>query len=59
MNPGDNINIKASVLRVEGDRVDAQTANGQLIQTDKTNVAEYKAVLNAPANKQISRKETK
>lgn len=51
MNPGEKINIKAVVLRVEGNRVDAQTSNGQLIQTDKSNVIEQKAVLNSPENK--------
>lgn len=55
MKPGQKINIKAVVLRVEGSRVDAQTANGQLIQTDIKNVAEHKAVLNAPENKQVDR----
>lgn len=54
MKAGDQIDIKAVVLRVEGDRVDAQTANGQLIQTDVKNVAEHKA-LNAPENKQVNR----
>lgn len=38
MKTGDSIFIKATVLRVEGTRLDAQTANGQLIQTDVSNV---------------------
>lgn len=38
MNPGDSILIQAKVLRVEGSRLDAQTADGQLIQTDVSNV---------------------
>lgn len=38
MKPGDEITIKATVLRVDGDRVDAQTPDGQLIQTDASNV---------------------
>lgn len=33
MKTGDSIFIKATVLRVEGTRLDAQTADGQLIQT--------------------------
>lgn len=37
MNPGDSIKINAKVLRVEGTRLDAQTADGQLIQTDVSN----------------------
>lgn len=37
MKTGDSIFIKATVLRVEGTRLDAQTANGQLIQTDVSN----------------------
>lgn len=59
MIPGEKINIQAVVLRVEGRRVDAQTANGQLIQTDIENVAEHKAVLSAPENKQVKTKERK
>lgn len=55
MKPGQKINIQAVVLRLEGDRIDAQTANGQLIQTDLSNVAEHKAVTNAPENKQVHR----
>lgn len=38
MKTGDFIFIKATVLRVEGNRLDAQTANGQLIQTDVSSV---------------------
>lgn len=38
MKTGSSILIKATVLRVEGNRLDAQTANGQLIQTDISNV---------------------
>lgn len=38
MKTGDSIFIKATVLRVEGKRLDAQTADGQLIQTDVSNV---------------------
>lgn len=55
MKAGDQINIQAVVLRVEKDRVDAQTANGQLIQTDVKNVAEHKAVLSSPENKHIGK----
>ncbi len=40
MKPGDEITIKARVLRVDGDRVDTQTSDGQLIQTDVSNVHE-------------------
>ena len=60
MKAGEQINIKATVLRVDGERVDAQTANGQLIQTDKSNVIEHKAILNAPENKaQVQRKKNR
>ncbi len=38
MNSGDSVFIKATVLRVEGSRLDAQTADGQLIQTAVENV---------------------
>lgn len=38
MKTGDSILIPATVLRVEGNRLDAQTGNGQLIQTDVSNV---------------------
>lgn len=38
MKTGDSIKINATVLRVEGSRLDAQTADGQLIQTDVSNV---------------------
>lgn len=61
MKPGESINIKAVVLRVDGTRVDAQTANGELIQTHISNVESiqnkaqklpaHKAILNAPENK--------
>lgn len=53
MNPGQKINIQAVILRVEAHRVDAQTADGQLIQTNLSNVVaiQHKAVLNAPENK--------
>jgi len=59
MNPGKEINIKAVVLRVDGERVDAQTANGQLIQTDISNLIEHKAVFNAPENKHIHRQKNR
>ncbi len=57
MNPGQKINIQAVILRVEDHRVDAQTADGQLIQTNLSNVVsvQHKAVTNAPENKQVSR----
>lgn len=57
MTAGEQITIKATVLRVDGNRVDAQTANGQLIQTDLSNVetAENKAILNSPENKSTGR----
>jgi len=38
MKPGDHVKINATVLRVEGKRLDAQTADGQLIQTAVKNV---------------------
>lgn len=38
MKTGDSIFIQAKVLRVTGKRLDAQTADGQLIQTDVSNV---------------------
>lgn len=38
MQAGDEVKIKAKVLRVDGNRVDAQTPSGQLIQTDVANV---------------------
>ena len=55
MSPGEHIQIKAVVLRVDGERVDAQTANGQLIQTHVSNAepVEKKAVTKAPANKAV------
>ena len=40
MQAGDKVNIAATVLRVDGNRVDAQTPDGQLIQTDAINVRE-------------------
>ena len=51
MKPGDSIFIKATVLRVEGKRLDAQTADGQLIQTAVENVM--------TEEKQSSKKEEK
>lgn len=51
MKAGEKIDFRATVLRVDGDRVDAQISNGQLIQMDKSNVVEHKAVLNSPENK--------
>ena len=60
MKAGESIFIQATVLRVDGDRVDAQTGNGQLIQTDKSNVVEHKAVLNSPENKaQVQRRKNR
>lgn len=63
MKQGENIKINATVLRVEGDRLDAQTPNGQLIQTHISNVddksvktaAEDKAVKCAPENKSVNK----
>ena len=46
MKPGDSIQIKAKVLRVVGNRLDAQTPNGELIQTDVSNVVELNPVIN-------------
>lgn len=40
MKAGDTITIKATVLRVEGNRIDTQTADGKLIQTDVSNISE-------------------
>jgi hypothetical protein len=37
MKIGDSITIQATVLRVDGEKLHAQTANGQLIQTDVSN----------------------
>ena len=58
MKPGEPIQIKATVLRVDGTRLDAQTPNGELIQTHISNVVEKsirpgenKAVQNSPENK--------
>lgn len=61
MKAGDNITINAQVLRIEGNRIDAQTPSGQLIQTNISNVAvvegkavktgENKAILSAPETK--------
>jgi len=57
MKQGDSIQITAKVLRVSGERVDAQTPNGELIQTHVSNVVELnspvvvKAVLTAPESK--------
>jgi hypothetical protein len=63
MKSGEEILIKATVLRVDGTRLDAQTPDGQLIQTHVSNAClserskaiknapENKAVLNAPENK--------
>ncbi len=59
MKAGDEINIKAVVLRVDGSRVDAQTANGQLIQTDVSNVVEHKAIFPSQENKQIHRQKNR
>ena len=55
MKSGDEISIKATVLRVEGKRLDAQTPDGQLIQTHVSNARlhEQKSVKNAPENKAI------
>jgi len=50
MKSGEEIQITVRVLRVEGSRLDAQTRDGQLIQTSVENV-EHKAVLNAPEDK--------
>ena len=44
MKAGDLITIKATVLRVDGDFLHAQTPNGQLIQTDISNVMSEKEV---------------
>lgn len=38
MAPGDEVQIKVTVLRIDGNRVDTQTPDGQLIQTDASNV---------------------
>ncbi len=54
MKPGDSINIKATVLRVDGNFLHAQTANGQLIQTDVSNVMKEEKL--AEAKKGKSRK---
>ncbi|HEX8289815.1 MAG TPA: hypothetical protein VF556_17670 [Pyrinomonadaceae bacterium] len=60
MKPGDDISIKATVLRVENNLLHAQTADGQLIQTSAANaepevksvdLSEHKAILNSPENK--------
>ena len=59
MKSSDKIIIQATVIRVDGSRIDAQTANGQLIQTDISNLIEHKAVLNAPENKHIHRQKNR
>ena len=51
MKPGDEIVINAQILRVEGTRIAAQTADGQLIRTERFNV-EIKPV-NLPEHKAI------
>jgi hypothetical protein len=56
---GDEVILKLKVLRVDGERLDAQTANGQLIQTDKSNVVEHKAILNSPEKSQIHRQKNR
>ncbi len=66
MKPGDTIYLKMTVLRVEGNRVDAQTPSGQLVQvpiegieTKPVDLPEHKAVLNAPENKNVSRRKNR
>lgn len=44
MNAGDEIRIKATVLRVDDERVDAQTPDGQLIQTKVGNTEVFQEV---------------
>jgi hypothetical protein len=61
--PGEKVAINLMVLRVEGTRLDAQTPDGQLIQTDVSNVAdksirtvpENKAVRQTPENKSVKK----
>lgn len=38
MKAGDEAVVKGTILRVDGERVDLQTENGQLIQTKVSNV---------------------
>jgi hypothetical protein len=49
MKTGDSIFIQAKVLRVTGKRLDAQTADGQLIQTAVENVMTEKNQEKQPA----------
>ena len=58
MKPGEEIQITVRVLRVEGSRLDAQTRNGELIQTHVDNV-EHKAILNAPEDKSGNRQKNR
>lgn len=58
MKPGEIITVKATVLRVDGKRVDAQLGNGELLQTHVANV-ENKQIKSAPENKQVKPKENK
>lgn len=59
MKPGETVIINATILRVDSERVHAQTRDGQLIQTSVGNAeikpenspAQHKAILHAPENK--------